>query len=39
MFELNVARALVAQLALVVALMHSEGIVHGGEFSIEEPAN
>ncbi|KFY28799.1 hypothetical protein V491_00283 [Pseudogymnoascus sp. VKM F-3775] len=36
MFELNVARALVAQLALVVALMHSEGIVHGAAPEINE---
>ncbi|OBT77013.1 hypothetical protein VF21_02968 [Pseudogymnoascus sp. 05NY08] len=29
MFELDVARALVAQLALAVAFIHSQGIVHG----------
>lgn len=40
MFELNVARALVAQLALAVAFIHSQGIVHGGEFSaMEGPTN
>ena len=40
MFELNVARAFVAQLALAVAFIHSQGIVHGGEFSaMEGPTN
>lgn len=40
MFELDIARALVAQLALAVAFIHSRGIVHGGEFSaIEGPTN
>jgi serine/threonine-protein kinase SRPK3 len=40
MFQLDVARALVAQLALGAAFIHSQGIVHGGEFSaIEGPTS
>lgn len=31
-FQLNVARALAAQLALAVVFTHSKGSVHGGEF-------
>lgn len=38
-FELNLARALVAQLVLALAFLHSRGIVHGGEFSVEASVN
>lgn len=30
-FQLNVARSLVAQLSLAVAYVHKSGYVHGGE--------
>lgn len=34
LFQLNVARALAAQLALSVAFLHSKGLVHGGRFNL-----
>lgn len=33
LFQLDVARSLAAQLALAVAYIHEQGVVHGGEYS------
>lgn len=36
-FQIDVARALAAQLTLAVVFIHSQGFVHGGEFLPTSP--